>query len=241
MDNIQIETAQNVQLKHQIATLGDRILAYIVDILIIIVYEIMMTFLLLQLNFGNFSSSADFWVLFMVLGLPPFLYHLMMETFNNGQSIGKAALKIRVVSLDGTAPHFSNYLIRWVLRIIDISLSSGAVAIFSLLLSGKGQRLGDMAAKTTVISEKQYLGIEQTLMVEVPVNYVPVYPQVTIFTDRDMQQIKSLYYEARAKGNFAVIEALAQKTGSLMEIQIEDNPRHFLETVLKDYNFYTQQ
>lgn len=241
MDNIQIETAQNVQLRHQIATLGDRILAYIVDVLIIIVYEIIMTFFLVQLNLDSFSNSGGYWVLILVLGLPPFLYHLLMETFNNGQSIGKAALKIRVVNLDGTAPHFANYLIRWVLRIIDISLSSGAVAIFSLLLSGKGQRLGDLAAKTTVISEKQYLSIEQTLIVEVPENYVPVYPQVTIFTDRDIQRIKNLFYEARVKRNFAVIEALAQKTASLMEIQATNDPQSFLETVLKDYNFYTQQ
>src|SRR5699024_10510003 len=99
MDNIQIETAQNVRLQHRIASLGERIVAYIIDGLIIFVYEIMMIFLLIQLNLSSFPSSDSSWVLFIVLGLPPFLYHLLLETFNNGQSLGKAMQKIRVVRL----------------------------------------------------------------------------------------------------------------------------------------------
>src|SRR5699024_5375414 len=121
----------------------------IIDILIIIVYVILMFVLFVSIDNGNLLDRSSIWVLSLVFGLPPYLYFLLMESLNNGQTIGKTALKIRVVKLNGTSAHFSNYLIRWALRIIDFSLTSGACALFSFLLNGKGQRLGDIAAKTT--------------------------------------------------------------------------------------------
>ena len=97
MNNSQIETAQNVQLSQNIANLGDRSLAFLLDTLVIVAYELLMIFLVNSMALSGFSN----WIFVLVFGLPPFLYHLLIEAFNNGQSIGKAALRIRVVKLDG--------------------------------------------------------------------------------------------------------------------------------------------
>lgn len=237
MDNFQIETAQNVNIAQNIANLGDRVLAFLVDILIIIAYEIIMMLIFGALN----GSPKDTWILIMVFGLPPFLYHLLMETFNNGQSLGKAALKIRVVKIDGSKPAFSNYAIRWLLRIIDFSLTSGACALVAFLLNGKGQRLGDLAAGTTVISEKQNVSIRDTLMVDIPVDYIPVYPQVTVFSDHDMQTIKIVFKRANHNRNYEVIESLALKVAAVMDVIREESPLPFIKRVISDYNYYTQQ
>lgn len=241
MNEIQVETAQNVQIDQNIANLGSRIGAYLLDILIIIVYELLMFFLFDALNSKNIVNIRDIWVISLVFGLPPFLYHLLMETLNNGQSIGKTLLKIRVVCIDGTSPRFSNYLLRWLLRIIDISIGSGAVAIFVFLLNGKGQRLGDIAAKTTVISEKKNFSLENTLHITIPEDYVPTYPQVTIFTDLEIQNIKRLYKQAQENNEIEVMSSLAIKISSVLGIENEENPTDFIKKIIADYNYYTQQ
>ncbi|MGO1584560.1 RDD family protein [Mesonia sp.] len=237
MDNYQIETAQNVEIYQNIANLGDRILAFLIDMLIIIAYGLLTGIAASSLGLGRENE----WIYMVVIGLPIFLYHLLMETFNNGQSLGKAAMRIRVVKLDGSQPAFSNYAIRWLLRMVDITFTSGAVAIFSFLFSAKGQRLGDIAATTTVISEKQKITIHQTLMASLPDGYQPKYPQVTVFSDKEMQQIKNIFQKAKREGKHAVILALAEKSSKMMQISLDEKPYAFIDTIILDYNYYTQQ
>ncbi|MDT0689053.1 RDD family protein [Salegentibacter sp. F188] len=237
MDNFQIETAQNISIKQNVAGIGERIVAYIVDSFILILYAII-TGLIIS---GTDLDSGGTWMYYLVLGLPVFLYYLLWETFWNGQTPGKAAMQLRVVKEDGSRPVFSNYLIRWLLRFIDITLTSGAVAVVMILLNGKGQRLGDLAAKTTVISEKQRMGIENTLAVDLPENYTPKYSQVTVLNDADIQEIKEIYRKAKINGNHNVILSLAAKVSELLDLEYQERPMDFISRVISDYNYYTQQ
>ncbi len=237
MDNFQIETAQNVNIVQNVAGVGDRILAYLIDSLIIAIYII-----IIAVSFSAISYGDDmFWVFILAIGLPIFLYHLLFEMFWDGRSPGKAVFKLRVVMLDGSKPAFSNYLLRWLLRMIDISLTSGALALVTILLNGKGQRLGDIAATTTVISEKKTVSFSQTILMDIPSDYEPKYSQVTIFSDQEMDTIKSVFQEAKYNGNHNVILKLSEKVAKLMEITFEERPIVFLDKVIKDYNYYTQQ
>jgi uncharacterized RDD family membrane protein YckC len=235
MDNFQIETAQNVTISQNVAGIGERILAYLLDTVIIGIYILIIVFTLSVTQIGS-----GFFLIFMTIGLPVFLYHLLWETLWNGQTPGKAVMKIRVVKLDGSKPALSNYLLRWLLRMIDISLTSGAVAVVTILLNGKGQRLGDIAATTTVISEKKNTGITTIRHIEVEEDYVPKYPQVTVFNDSEMQTIKKLFFEAKFKGNHNVILKLAYKSAEVMQLTFDERPMEFLERIIKDYAFYTQ-
>jgi len=237
MDNFQIETAQNISIEQNAAGIGDRILAFIVDMAIIVVYMILAGLLMAGISGDNGSEM----MYYLVLGLPPFLYYLLWETFWNGQSPGKALLQIRVVKKDGSRPQFSNYLVRWLLWIIDVSLTSGGVAVVTILLNGKGQRLGDIAAGTTVISEKQKVSIHNTLAVDLPENYQPKYPQVTVLSDNDIQEIKNLYNEARKGAQHQIILSLSEKVAQLMDVQFEERPMEFIQRVINDYNYYTRQ
>ena len=237
MDNFQIETAQNIGIHQNVAGLGDRILAFLIDMAILLAYTIMTAFAIAGLGL----EGGSLWVYYLIIGMPVFLYYLLWETFNKGQTPGKAALKLRVVRLDGSRPRFSQYIIRWLLRIIDISLTTGGVAVVSILLSGKGQRLGDLAAGTTVISEKKLVSISQTLQIDIPDDYVPSYPQVTVLKDGDVQKIKKLYNNARRNGNHNVILSLSQKISELIEVQPREKPVDFVSVILKDYNYFTQK
>lgn len=240
MDNFQIETAQNVSIYQNVAGIGERILAFIIDALVLVAYGLLVSFLVSAFE----PNIDDDWAIIsfiMILGLPAFLYHLFMETFWDGRSLGKSALKLRVVKLDGSKPGFGSYFARWILRIIDISLMSGSVAILTILLNEKGQRLGDLAAGTTVISEKKKAKLSETILVNIPENYKPTYPQVTVFTDKDMQRIKTVYSEAKRGGNHNVILKLSLKVQELMSVTPDEQPFDFVNTVIEDYNYYTQQ
>jgi uncharacterized RDD family membrane protein YckC len=237
MDNFQIETAQNVNIIQNVAGVGERILAYIIDFLILVFYSILVLILMAAADL----DTSSYFLIIMTIGLPVFLYHLLWEMFWNGRSPGKAVMKLRVVKVDGTKPAFSSYLLRWLLRIIDLSLTSGAVALITILFNGRGQRLGDMAATTTVITEKNTMDLSRTILVDIPEGYIPSYPQVTVFNDREMQTIKTVFMDAKRNGNHNVILKLAKQVTNVMEATTEDTPIKFLETVIMDYNFYTQQ
>ena len=237
MDNFQIETAQNISITQNVAGVGERILAYLIDGLIMLSYAIIVIFVLGSME----MSQGEEWVFILVVGLPLFLYFLVWESLWNGQSPGKAALQLRVVKLDGSKPAFSNFVVRWLLRIVDITLSSGSVAVVTILFNGKGQRLGDLAAGTTVISEKPQTTFRQTLMVDIPEDYQPTYPQVTVLTDNDVQNIKNLYQDSIRNSNYNIIRSLSAKVSELLEVNPEQKPTDFLKTVIRDYNYFTQR
>lgn len=237
MDKFQIETAQNVNIVQNVAGVGERILAYLIDGLIMVCYVILMLVLFSIIEFDYESS----FIISLTASLPLFVYHLLWETFWNGASPGKAAMKLRVVKLDGSKPAFSNFLIRWLFRIIEITISFGSLALITVLFNGRGQRLGDIAAKTTLITERKLTSFSQTLLTEIPEDYTPKYPQVTVFSDSEMQTIKTIYNKEKRRANHKIILKLAAKVSSEMEIKFDEKPIQFIDTVIKDYNYYTQQ
>tara|TARA_R110002049_G_scaffold150790_2_gene314017 strand:+ start:16603 stop:17319 length:717 start_codon:yes stop_codon:yes gene_type:complete len=237
MNEIQIETAQNISIHQNAAHLGDRMLAYIIDSVIIWVYSILMILLLVYMDI----DFKDMWSLYLLVMLPSFLYYVLLETFMNGRTIGKTLLSIRVVKLDGSTPNFSSYFIRWIMRLVDVVLSSGGIAVLTILLRGNGQRLGDIAAGTTVISEKRKVKLQDTMVANLTENYTPIYPQVTVFSDSEMQTIKELYRSARLNGDHKVIVSLSDKIKEVTNIVTDKTPLEFVAIVINDYIYYTQE
>lgn len=237
MKEFQIETAQNVTIVQNAASVLDRMLAYIIDSFIIGLYIFLTIILLISLDL----DYRDQWAIYALVNLPAFLYYVLLETFWDGQTIGKNALKMRVVRLDGSKPSFANYITRWLLRLVDVVLTSGGLAVLIILIKGNGQRLGDISAKTTVISEKRKISIHDTLMKDIDPNYSPKYSQVTLFKDAEMQTIKNLYDQAKRNGNHNIIISLNKRIVEVMQVEPNEKPIEFINTVIKDYNYYTQK
>lgn len=233
MNNFSIETSQNVSILQKPAYLTDRIFAYLIDALIMGVYIFGVFFIVTGVSSTTFSMSLT-----VVLLLPVMLYHLLFELFNNGQSPGKNALQIRVIKEDGSAPSLGDYLMRWILRLLEITSLSGVIAILSIVFTNKSQRLGDLAAKTIVVSEKRE--IKQNLFFDIPVDYQPTFEQVIIFTDQDIQRIKNVYLSAKKNSNQFLLAQLQQKIIEKLRIETSLSPNQFILVVLKDYYFITK-
>lgn len=234
MDNIKIQTTQNVDIEYELASIGDRILATLLDYLFFFGYM-----LLVFLFFGLLNSDLeDYLWLLMVLFLPILLYDLLCETFFQGKSFGKMIMKIKVVKLDGTQAGFGAYLLRWLLRIIDTRLFSGGIALIAILANGKGQRIGDMAAGTTVIKMKQKVTIKDTILNKVKPSYTIVYEEVSKLSDSDIAIIKEVMQVSLRTGNQQAIDRLARKTKETMGITTNLPHTQFLATVVQDYTQY---
>lgn len=236
MNKFSIQTAQNITIQQKVATLSQRALAYLIDGLIIIAYVIVYLYLANASGMENFES----WAFYLTFFLPVFMYHLLFEIFNNGQSLGKKALQIRVVCLDGSKAKFSNYLIRWLIRPIDF-IFTWSVAIVFILATGRGQRLGDLAAKTTVISEQRKVGFTKTVATYIPDHYKPKYPQVSVFSDEDIQKTNRIFKKAKQTSNHKVIIMLSDKLAKEMKVEIDEKPIRFVDRVIMDYTYYAQQ
>src|SRR3989304_9839467 len=137
MGEIKIQTSQHTVIEHRAASVAERILAQLVNHRVLTVYIIFMFI------FGAISRNTNY-TLWMAVSLPILLYHLFCEILMDGQSWGKRAMNIKVVKMDGSQPSGIDYFIRWAFRLIDITLSGGSIATLTIILNGKGQRLGDL-------------------------------------------------------------------------------------------------
>ncbi|WP_333693738.1 RDD family protein [Flavobacterium sp.] len=245
MSELSITTTQNVNINFTAASVSDRMLAYLLDLLVKLAYATVVWGIFFKsLGLTKYMENLDTWsfaAIVIVLFLPVIFYSLIQESLMEGQTLGKKILKIKVVKIDGYQASFGDYIIRWLFRIIDVNLSWGVIGLITLVVSEKTQRLGDITAGTAVISLKNNISINHTILMDLDQAYVPTYPLVIKLSDNDARIIKETYQNAVAKRDFATLIKLRQKIEQVTGIKnISGNDTDFINTVLKDYNFYTQ-
>ena len=231
--SLQIETAQNVGVDYEVASIGDRILAQLIDYAVYFVWIMAIT-LVMGVGKAYLGGDSVVWIAILCMMLPVLLYPVLCEYFLNGQTLGKMALKIRVIKLDGTKATLSAYLLRWLLSIIDISVFSGMVAVLAIAINGKGQRVGDIAAGTTVVKTQPSVRFEQLLQTGLAPDYKPSYAEVTRLSDRDISTLRKVI----ASNNPELQQTAVHKIEKLIGVHSLDEPRIFLTTVVSDYQFY---
>ncbi len=135
----------------EIHVTGRRVLATIVDGVLLTIVFIVLAMLFGQTSTSGASASASIGTLpTLLLTALSFAYYILMEGYM-GQTVGKMIVGIKVVREgSGEAPGLGKAAIRTVLRIVD-GFFAYLVAFITVLVSGKNQRLGDMAAGTLVV------------------------------------------------------------------------------------------
>ena len=179
-----IITGQFVRISQTPASIGERLIALVIDYILLGFY----VFSTLAL-FSRIHLPSDFTMLFFlaIVYLPVLFYAFLCEMFNQGQSLGKRLMNIRVVKADGSTPGIGSYLLRWLLFPIDGPVTGG-LGLLVVLLTKNSQRMGDLAAGTMVIKEKNYRKIHVSLdeFDYLTKDYRPTYPQAS---DLSLEQI----------------------------------------------------
>ncbi|WP_396141829.1 RDD family protein [Flavobacterium sp.] len=244
MTQLSINTTQNVNINFTAASVGDRILGQLLDSLVKIAYGIMVYVIVQIFSLENLFDGLDQWsiiAIISVIGLPVMFYSLIQESLWEGQTIGKKLMKVKVIKLDGYQAGFGDYLIRWLFRLIDISVGNGVIGLITIVSSSKNQRLGDMAAGTAIISLKNNININHTIIQDINSDYLPTYPLVIKLSDNDVRIVKETFETAVLQKDFITLSKLANKISTVTGIKnTSGTDTDFIRVVLKDYNFYTQ-
>ncbi len=183
------------------------------------------------------SSTVLWYVLvFFVMAF----YHLVFEILNNGQSIGKRLMKIKVVTLNGRSAKAQDYFLRWIFRILEISFTGGLMAMLYITSTKKHQRIGDILAQTTVIKLKadNYYDLNSLIKLGNQKRKIS-YPGVTMYNDTDLMLVKdalSRISQTPNDENRKFLRILSDRMATDLNVNI-DNVQYvtFLETLLLDY------
>jgi uncharacterized RDD family membrane protein YckC len=156
-DRATILTPEQVEISYQLAGLGSRFVAVLIDTLLQLALAgaLLVAFVVTAQVEGVLRGYA-WWQLAIAL-LAAFAifngYFIFFETVWNGQTPGKRATGIRVVREDGRPIEFAQAAIRNVVRLVDFLPASYAVGVITMLLNRSQRRLGDFAAGTIVIHD----------------------------------------------------------------------------------------
>ncbi len=242
MEKLQISTTQNVDIDYQLASIGDRIIAHLIDGFIKLSFGLILFFTVVAI-----AGDPQWWI--SLFYLPVVFYNLLCDLFLNGQTFGKMIMKIRVIKADGGELNFGACFTRWIFRIVDINnpLVGPVVGVLTMVIGGKGQRLGDIVAKTTVLKIDPKGSLSDTAYVEVEEGYQPSFPEVIKLSEVDLQTVKevlNLIQKTNSYNNIGAPHPLALKTKDVvmkkLNIETKMSAKEFLSVILKDYNYYNQ-
>lgn len=265
---IKVTTSFNIEVEFEVPEFYRRLVSLLIDMLVQFLYYKIAVFFIISIaknsDLWDEDVQQNLWAVVLLLFLPIFIYHVVMEVTMNGQSIGKKIMGLRVVNENGGRASISQFIIRWLLRLSDgwiISLIFfiafnpqfnqdlertllilGALAflitdIVLVVSSKKGQRIGDILARTIIIRTNPRSNIEETVFQEVSDNYTPMFPQIMHLSDKDINAIKSILETARKKGDFNMAATASEKIKAHLKINSAMSPFDFLEVLLKDYNY----
>ena len=163
-------TPEAVALEFRTANLGSRILAYLIDMVVVVAGILAGLFAVALLGQASDVVVPDWVALTIVLVLLPSWwlgYFIAFETLWRGRTLGKAALGLRVVTKEGAPVRFRHAAIRGLLGLVDFLILGGFLAVVFILFTRDNQRLGDLVAGTLVLRERS------ALAAPAPVSFAP--------------------------------------------------------------------
>ena len=156
-----VATPERVSFDYQVAGLGTRAIAQLLDLLIL--SAILVALFFAGLFVGIVLDSGVVANLMWILGsfVVIFGYFWVSEAMWSGQTIGKKAFRLRAVGDRGEPLTLIQAGIRNVVRVVDFLPYGYGVGLIVLFINGKGKRLGDLAAGTVVVKDSDHVWLWQ--------------------------------------------------------------------------------
>ncbi|HEU5259800.1 MAG TPA: stage II sporulation protein M [Gemmatimonadales bacterium] len=157
--HLPIETPEHVAVHLELAGVGSRAAAALLDTLLVTLALLVLRVLAGALGLGEIGSALEGWalaVLILLSFLTFFGYFALYEALNGGRTPGKQALGLRVVMETGHPVTPTAAVVRNLVRLLDcyfplLPFLPGLVMVF---LHRRNQRLGDLAAGTIVVRDR---------------------------------------------------------------------------------------
>ena len=225
MTSSNITTNQFVRIDQTPASIAERVIARIIDMVIAGIIGFTAMYFYFELDYET-RNQLNYLFFFLII-LPLWLYDFLWETFNEGQSPGKYIMKI------------------WLLSTIDVGLSG--IGLLFILLTKNAQRLGDLAAGTMVIKQvnldKIHVSLDEFYYAKK--DYRPVYEEAKNLSQAQIEVIEKAVYGGNGEHENQ-IATLADKVAKFLgiedklkaSIQNGNSKEKFLATILHDYNYY---
>lgn len=147
-----IETADNVHLKVELAGLANRVFAFGIDSLLMLILMGLVSLVFSILSFTQSSGEIAKTGIPLGLFIVFFGYHLFQEWLWNGKTVGKALFNIRVVRNNGQPIGFWESMGRNLLRILDVYASG--IGLLCMMFNRSEKRFGDYVAGTIVVNDQ---------------------------------------------------------------------------------------
>lgn len=156
---LELETPERVALALDLAGLGARAFAWLIDAFLIFLCWMLGFFVYslwgdLLRSWQGLSALGQFLVVAAVL-MTGWGWDVAWELLGGGRTPGKRAMGMRVVRTDGAPVGLAESIGRNLLRAVELPLAY-APAIIAVALGRRRQRLGDLVAGTLVIRERKY-------------------------------------------------------------------------------------
>lgn len=249
-DRYTIDTPENIEFAYEIAGIGSRFLAAIVDTLLIGIAEVVIVLLisLILASTERFADTAGSLLLaagtllaFIVL----WGYYIAFELLWNGQSPGKRLIGLRVVREGGRPVTFVGSAIRNLIRIADFLPAFYGIGVVVMFIDRRARRLGDLAGGTLVVKERQGVTLESLVRGSVPAPPPnagplpePTMPGIELVNEQDYTLIQEFLRRRGELGRDARLRLGAQLAGGLksrMGLPLGGDAESFLQAVAGDY------
>jgi len=158
-DQLSIETPELVDIEMPLAGIGSRFIALLIDTLIwfAALFLLFLIFWAISPAMEAFSQISYQWqvaIWVFVLFLFNWGYFTLFEAFNNGRTPGKRIARIRVIQRSGRPIGLFESMARNFVRYIDQIPFFYAVGVITMFVTRQHQRLGDLAAGTLVVRDR---------------------------------------------------------------------------------------
>jgi uncharacterized RDD family membrane protein YckC len=201
-----IDTPENVTFGYEVAGIGSRFIAALIDSIILVTLLVGLNIVVLVAlgtlagNDSSIDSSLEQidedWVGNFVIAIYALLnfaiwwgYYMLFEWLWHGQTIGKRAVHLRVVRTDGAPVSFVPVAVRNLVRVVDFLPVAYAVGVVTMFCNRQSRRLGDFAAGTLVVMDQGELTLDALMTA------VPTTPTTTLRTNlppEDTSPVSSL-------------------------------------------------